>query len=175
MVNSKYLDFEHVDFESAPDLSQYNEDVSNYMFEWSRLMTKMWREKMARLRIVNTGGLADHIQQFDGFSNGKYVVKFEFRKYGYYVDAGVGRGFTAGNTGNLAIMDMTYRRLHNLDIPRKKGPRWGGGYTSGEPRKPREWFNAKWYYSIMNLKDDMVNIMGDAFKAMMISIKLDNE
>lgn len=150
----------------------YDEDLSSYIHEWSRLMEKMWQEKMARLRIVNTGGLASSLHSSDLYSAGSFSATFTFRQYGYYVDAGVGRGFTAGNGGNLAIMDMTYRRLHNLDIPRKKGPRWGGGWTSGEPRKPREWFNAKWYYSIMNLKDDMVNIMGDSFKAMITSITL---
>ena len=150
----------------------YDEDLSSYIHEWSRLMEKMWQEKMARLRIVNTGGLASSLHSSDLYGAGSFSATFTFRQYGHYVDAGVGRGFTAGNGGNLAIMDMTYRRLHNLDIPRKKGPRWGGGWTSGEPRKPREWFNAKWYYSIMNLKDDMRNIMGDAFKAMITSITL---
>lgn len=148
----------------------FNRDVDAYMRAWTQMMKVIWTEKMARLNVVSSGSL---IRSISGFSqsnaDGSSLARFKFLQYGYYVDAGTGTGFTAGNGGQLDIMDRTYRIKHRLDIPRKRGPKWGGGYTSGEPRKPKPWFNAKWFSSTMTLKDDIAKILGDDFRAMTIN------
>lgn len=81
---------------------------------------------------------------------------------------GVGNGYKKDNGGNLEILDPVYREEHGLNVPRKVGPKPGGYYTSGDPRKPREWFSRPYFASIMVLKEQMAYMYGEEFCGLLV-------
>ena len=76
---------------------------------------------------------------------------------------GTGREIKIGNPGDVKCLDPKYREEHNLNEPRKRGPKWGGGKTSGNPRESRRWFSTKYYRSVMRLKEFMADSIGEEF------------
>lgn len=143
-----------------------SEDIRKYQEAWASLMIDIWQEKVRMLRAVSKGGLLSSFSSSVAHSGTSVLITLKFAEYGFYVDSGTGYGFRKGNGGNAQVMDPAYRRKHRLDVPRKRGPGWGGGYTSGNPRKKRPWFNKKYYASVMKLKEAMERIYGDDFEGL---------
>ena len=129
---------------------------------WMTEMVAIFQEQIQRLSIIDKGILYRSFSTVykDGASR---QIVHQFIMYGIYQAAGVGRGFTKGNGGDLDIMNEAYREEHDLNKPRKRGPKWGGGYTSGNPRKPRDWFSKKYYASVMKLQDVEAEAYGDDY------------
>lgn len=141
------------------------DDLDLYAKAWTEKMIDIWDEKITMLGIVDTGALAGSLH---GTANGD-LLQFKFLQYGIYQDSGVGYGYK-GHNGDIPFLGDAYRIEHHLDEPRKVGPKWGGGYTSGTPRKPRHWFSRKWFASVMKLKIDMQRIIGSEFVGIVQSI-----
>lgn len=145
------------------------EDRIKYQEAWSEMMVTIWREKIERLHVIDTYAL--HQQMDQGIvrsTDAMSVIQHKFLEYGIYQDVGTGYGYKAGNKGQLDFLDPEYRYQNSLDEPRKRGPKWGGGYTSGNPRKPREWFSRAYYASIMVLKDEMAYMYGEEFCGLLV-------
>lgn len=129
-------------------------------------MIEIWREKQLDLQVYDTGSLAASMTEnvvHDGMSA---QIVMEFLRYGAYQAVGVGRGYIHNNGGDLPFLGAGYRREHHLDEPRKKGPAWGGGYTSGEPRHRRDWITPKLYASVMRMAEVMAQLTGQMGVAM---------
>lgn len=131
---------------------------------WAKMMVQIWRDKLEYFDIRRTGTLMGSFTEsvtHDGLSAN---IVMRFLRYGVYQAYGTGRGYISrekGNTGDLQFLDPAYRREHRLDVPRKVGPKWGGYYTSGEPRERRDWFNPKLYASVMRMKETMAHMVGE--------------
>lgn len=139
------------------------QDIRKWEDGWADMMVSIWRENILRLGIVDTRRLHDRMSYRVTETEGQVTIAHEFMLYGLYVARGVGQGFERGNPGDLPIMDKTYRKMHGLDKPRKRGPQWGGGYTSGKPRKKRDWFAEKYMRSIRVLTEVERSLYGNAY------------
>lgn len=146
-----------------------DEDRRKYQEAWAEMMVTIWREKIERLHVINTYSL--HHQITDNVissTDSVSTIQHKFLEYGIYQDMGVGNGYKKGNGGNLEILDPVYREGHGLNVPRKVGPKPGGYYTSGNPRKPREWFSRPYFASIMVLKEQMAYMYGEEFCGLLV-------
>lgn len=84
--------------------------------EWANICIERWIIKMGNLGISDTGTLINSFRNHvSRDANGDAAkIAMTFRMYGWYVDAGVGRGYGRGNGGDL-------------------------GFTP--KRRPRRWYN----------------------------------
>lgn len=110
---------------------------------WADIVIKIWRQKMVRFAIgayknnQNSNGehlftsFERHIMNATGGDQQK--IDFLFKKYGIFVDMGVGRGTPIGNLG---------------DVKTK--------------RKRKEWFSKVWYSEVMKLREYMAKQIGEA-------------
>lgn len=115
-----------------------------YIRDWVKTMILIWREKIERLRIMDTGRLHQSLDdQILEYGNGS-LINFTFVRYGIYQSLGVGNGYTHGNGGYLEILDPEYRREHKL----------------GKPRQRRDWIYKKLMMSRYNLIADLSRITG---------------
>lgn len=136
-------------------------DIDLYAQEWTRTQIIIWQEKLERLRVVRTGALHQSFRDAISSSAHAMSIRLVFWKYGIYQALGVGRGYAHDNGGDLQFLDREYRAQHRLDKPRRVGKKWGGYMTSGNPRKPRDWYSKKLYMSTMAMVEDMARILGD--------------
>lgn len=143
-------------------------ELNSYERGWTDFMVDIWHERQVMLQINDTGALRSSVSGSISGAEGQRQITHRFLLYGIYVSAGVGRGYTHGNGGDLEFLDPQYRKEHRLDRPRKKGPAWGGGYTSGKPRKPRDWFVRKYLYSMHRLMDKEAAFYGEAYQGTLI-------
>lgn len=146
--------------------NNFAEDLRAYQLAWTPKMVDIWEEKLLMLGVYDSGAL---VASLTGNVNGD-AMTFKFLTYGVYVDTGVGYLY-AGHGGDIPFLDDAYRFEHDLDVPRKVGPAWGGGYTSGKPRQKKPWFNQKFFASQMKLKADLQRIVGDAFVGIVRTIE----
>ena len=150
-------------------------DRIKYMDAWADMMVTIWHEKIERLHVIDTYYLHHSITSeiaADGYELN--VIRHKFAEYGIYQDVGVGREYAKDNGGDLKCLDYDYREEHGLNEPRKRGPRWGGGYTSGNPRQPREWFSRAYFASVMVLKEEMAYMYGEEFTGLLVD-KIEEE
>lgn len=133
---------------------------------WADMMIEIWREKIRRMKITDTYALMQEMSNKVSISSSSLTIQHKFMEYGVYQDIGVGYGYSLLNKGDqvgLKFLDKDYRHDNGLDKPKKVGPAWGGGYTSGKPRSKRNWMSKRYYASIMVLKDYEAFKYGDAF------------
>lgn len=110
-----------------------------------------WRERMKKARINGSGELyksfAHHV--FLDANGDLQKVVYTFHFYGWYVDAGTGRGYDHGNGGNLDF-------LADYNISRKH-------------RKPKRWYNHVWYGQFRKLLHIIAEELGEkAVEEMMV-------
>ncbi len=67
-------------------------EMEKYERDWSRLMVDIWREKIAKLNISDTGGLRESFEELVRTGT-VTTIEHRFMMYGLYVAAGVGNGF----------------------------------------------------------------------------------
>lgn len=124
------------------------EDRRKYEDAWSKMMVDIWREKIDRMRVVDTRTLRQQMtERVTESGSAMTTIQHRFMQYGIYQDCGVGRGYEKDNGGDLLILDKKYREKFNL----------------GEPRKPREWFSRAYFASVMVLKEQEAYMYGEEF------------
>ena len=134
--------------------------IDQWIDGWSDKMIEIWQEKQLDLQIYDTGALSKSLTedvQHEGMS--AHVV-MQFLQYGVYQALGVGYGYVRANGGDLPFLGAEYREKHHLNEPRKRGEGWGGGETSGEPRKRRDWITPKLYSSVLKMAEVMAQLTG---------------
>ena len=146
------------------------QDIREWEKGWAEMMVTIWRENMLRLGIVDTGHLQRTLSHNVADASGQITIAHEFMLYGIYVARGVGKGYTRGNGGDLEILDKSYRKAHGLNKPRKRGPKWGGGMTSGKPRKKRDWFSRRYLRSLYVLSEVERDLYGAAYMGTMSNV-----
>lgn len=158
------------------------DDLLRYERGWANAMGDYWRERMERLRTIDTGRLyasiKAHLEQ-----GSVTTIEHNFLQYGIYVAAGVGPAhewykWTKAqggekvhriNNGDLNFLGDEYRRDNNLNKPKKVGPAWGGRVAGGEPKGRRDWFSQKYYSSVMKLNEHEATFYGDRYNGLMAS------
>lgn len=127
-----------------------NNDFQEYLYAWAAMMVNIWEEKLIMLDIRDKGELYDsfihHVLIHSGGDQAK--MEFAFNQYGFYVNAGVGKEVSKGNSGDLIDVSH-YNMKRNI---------WELA------RKPKPWFDKSWYRSIYALKRDVGKIYGDKAK-----------
>lgn len=135
------------------------EDRRKYEEAWSKMMIDIWREKIDRLRVVDTRTLRQQMtERVTEGGSAMTTIQHRFMMYGIYQDCGVGRGYdidgkvykdgrVGNNKGSLELLDDNYRIEHGL----------------GEARKPREWFSRAYFASVMVLKEQEAYMYGEEF------------
>lgn len=110
-------------------------DNDKWLDGWGQMLVDIWREKIGRLRIYDTGNLYNSVALMNFVvGDATYHADFTFPAYGIYVDKGTGREFSRGNGGDL-------------------------GFTP--TREPQRWYSPKFYASFMRLKEFMEYQYGD--------------
>lgn len=140
-------------------------------------MVDIWQERISKLKVIDSGSLWRSPLELPVRADGRFYdisLSQKFLEYGIWQDLGVGREIPIGNPGDVKCLDPLYREEHNLNEPRKRGKKWGGGKTSGNPRERRRWFSTKYYSSVMNLRDFMAESLGHEFVGMFANLDADD-
>lgn len=119
--------------------------------KFAQYTIERWRERMKKVRIGGSGELyrsfAHHVY-LDANGDLQKVV-YTFHLYGWYVDAGVGKGYRHGNGGDLKSLDP-----------------WNKGEGH---RKKKRWYNKTWYGQFRKLLHMMAETVGyKAVEEMMV-------
>lgn len=150
-------------------------DILEYERGWTDFMNEIWREKIKKLRVYDTGNLYRSLQGVV-HPGPNTTIEHKFLLYGIYVAAGVGHGFEHGNRGDLPFLGAAYRQEHGLDKPKAVGPAWskaglrlphdelGRVIAGGRPLKPRDWYVPKYRYSLIRLGETEANYYGSSFQ-----------
>lgn len=149
------------------------EERRKHVESWNKTMINMWQESIHKLGVIDTGRLyrSPIVVRLD--HDGRWMsldIGFEFLEYGIWQHFGKGGEYSLDNGGDLEFLDKDYRREHGLNKPRKRGPKWGGGSTSGRVRKARPWFAKSFYKSVAHLKGFMASSVGREFVGLFADI-----
>ena len=118
-----------------------DEDRKKYQEAWAEMMVTIWREKIERLHVINTYSLHQQIRDnVISSTDSVSTIQHKFLEYGIYQE-------------------------RDLSVVSSKP---GGYYTSGNPRKPREWFSRPYFASIMVLKEQMAYMYGEEFCGLLV-------
>lgn len=115
------------------------EERRRYVTAFNSTMIKIWRERIALLKVIDTGALYRSVLAVGMTADGKVTqvtLSQRFNTYGIFQDYGTGREVPRGNPG---------------DIGRDK------------VRQRRKWFSTKYYASVMNLKEFFADNLGRDF------------
>lgn len=145
-------------------------DIRKWERGWAEMMINIWQENILHLGIVDTGTLHDSMSKNITNNSGQITIAHQFMLYGLYVAHGTGRGYSRNNGGDLDFLDPSYRAVNDLNRPRKKGPAWGGGYTSGNPRTRRNWFSGAYLRSLYVLSNVERALYGHAYMGTMSNV-----
>lgn len=107
-----------------------------YVAAFNGEMIKIWKERIALLKVIDTGALYNSIISLKSFSNpdaSDIEMTWGFNAYGLYQELGTGREMYRGNPG---------------DIGRPKA------------RQRRPWLGKAFYSSMMNIKEFMAGSLG---------------
>lgn len=163
------------------------EQLDAYNEGWAEMMVTIMGEQIERLKISDTGALTSSIKELVQ-TGSVTTIEHRFLMYGLYAAAGVGKGFVHGNGGDLLFMGDKYRQAHGyrekqvgaglsakaMMSPKfdRKTVRFGknagmeAALTSGEPRKARDWFFKKYYYSLHRLNETNAGFFGAAYQGL---------
>ena len=147
------------------------EERRKWIEGWNTTMVDIWTERMALLGIADTKSLIRSTKSLPVKADGRCLnlhLAQSFLEYGLWQDLGTGREIPLGNPGDVKYRDPEYRREHGLDRPKQRGRKWGGGFTSGNPRLPRRWFSVRYYKSVLKLRDFMAASLGHDFSHMIV-------
>lgn len=121
------------------------EERRKYVTAFNATMIKIWQERIALLRVVDTGQLYRSVVAVGLTTDGKVTevtLSQAFNLYGIYQDYGTGREVPRGNSGDI-------------------------GRDKVRPR--RRWFSTKYFASVMNLKEFFSDNLGRDFCGIMSS------
>lgn len=132
---------------------QLSDARRRYVDAFDDTMIKIWQEKIVALKIIDTGALFSSVTSLPPIilksDYSSFTLKQDFLLYGLYQDLGVGREVWRGNGGDIS-------RHFNADGTRMRVEK---------VRQRRRWFSKKYFASTMNLKDFMLDNLGQRFFA----------
>ena len=115
---------------------QATTNKNDYYRAWAKMMVTIWQDKIAQLRVRETGELFSSFMTEVVTQSGGDIDKifYSYLYYGRMVDMGVGRGVTMADAG------------------------------SGSGRKRKPWYNKSWYHSIKVLTEKRAELYGEDFQ-----------
>lgn len=116
-------------------------DREKYLDAWAETMITIWKDRIRSLNIGDTHDLYTSFSRELLRQSGGDVAKIRhgFNYYGSFVDMGVGSGVRLEDAG------------HD----------W--------KRRPKPWFNKKYYASVMSLREMMAELYGEEFTRICIT------
>lgn len=167
------------------------QDQQAYSSAWAGKMADIWQERIARLRLVDTGQLLRSVSAMVT-PGAETSIELSFMAYGIHVARGVGRNFLRSRQGGGTVPFLLpggeqYRREHGLDKPKPIGPAWHRSKNSpgsaskreagGRPMRydptsstyrPRDFYSSPLYRSRIVLGEAMRRIYGQAFQGLLV-------
>lgn len=119
---------------------QQNGNPNDYYKAWAKMMVTIWQDKIAQLKVRDTGELFASFQTAVQAQSGGDIDKIvhSYLYYGRMVDMGVGRGVTKAEAGK------------------------------GSGRKIKPWYNKAYFHSIMVLTEKRAEMYGEEFQALIM-------
>lgn len=124
---------------NPPSGSEAIEERRKYVTAFNSTMIKIWQERIALLKVVDTGQLYRSTVAVGLSADGcitEVKLSQAFNLYGIYQDYGTGRETPRGNSGDIG---------------------------RGKVRQRRRWFSTKYFASVMNLKEFFSDNLGREF------------
>ena len=111
---------------------------------WAFYTIKIWKEKLQKLRIGQTGALeSSFLKEVIGTPKGGVIsIQFSFLYTGKFVDMGVGKGTKIGGVSE----NRTSRALE--------------GKMLGNRRRPKKWYGRTFYAEVATLKEILAKEYG---------------
>lgn len=129
------------------------EQKKKWLSNWEQTMITIWRDRMRKYKVWNTGALYESVSgkkpSFGGKDASQVKIIHNFLTYGIFVDMGTGKEFGGPR----------YKETDNTHIK--------GQLINTPKRKPKPWLSKAYYRSIMVARDFMIEAYGDKFKAIM--------
>lgn len=123
-------------------------DINLTLKAWADIVISKLKNNIDELDVRDLGNLDNSILHTLLINAGTDIdkIEFSFKLYGIYVDMGVGKEFSRGNSGDT-------------------------GYDKGlDPkRKPKEWFSRKYYGQVMKLREILIEKYSKAITWSMIN------
>jgi len=112
---------------------------------WAKITVKVWKEKLTKLKCVNSGKLLNSfIHNVVSQANGDVLkIEFAFLYYGKFVDMGVGKGVPIGGVKENA----TSRKLE--------------GKMLGNLRRPKKWYSKVFSHEVKRLTEILAKQYAD--------------
>lgn len=161
--------------------------IDAYNRGWARFLVDILQEEIDKLSVNDTGRLKRSI---DYAVHGTETLEHKFLLYGIYVSAGVGKGFTYGNGGDLLFMGDRYRnangygvkqvgaglsenamlspKFEHITVQHGKNAGKTAALTRGK-RKKEDWFMRKYYYQLQRLNEKQALMYGEAYQGLVSS------
>lgn len=115
------------------------EEREKFVFAFNRTMITIWCEQITLLNVIDTGRLLRSLKALPVRADGRFIeigLSQSFLEYGLWQNFGTGKEFPRGNSGDL-------------------------GRERKRQKKP--WFSRKYYASVMNLRDFLVDNIAHEF------------
>lgn len=129
--------------------------VEQFQEQWARKMVDIWTDRLEMLGAIRTGNLHGSVSLMgQSISQEESQLTFQFLRYGIYVDAGTGRGYTRGNGGDLYFLAKDYRKEHKL----------------GQPRQKKPWFSRSWRISLRIMANYMQRKLGEEYTGLFAAL-----
>lgn len=119
-------------------------DINDTIAAWADIVIEKWHAKITELKVYDKGNLDHSLMQELLVNAGSDIdkVEFSFKLYGQFVDMGVGKEMSKGNSGDL-------------------------GFTPIRQAKP--WFSKKYYGQVMRLREILMEQYSKAITFSMIN------
>lgn len=115
------------------------EEREKFVFAFNRTMITIWCEQITLLNVIDTGRLLRSLKALPVRADGRFIeigLSQSFLEYGLWQNFGTGKEIPRGNPGDL-------------------------GRERKRQKKP--WFSRKYYASVMNLRDFLVDNIAHEF------------
>lgn len=120
-------------------------DINETISAWADIVIEKWRAKITELKVFDQGYLYDSflIDMVRNAGADIDKLEFSFKLYGIFVDMGVGREISRGNSGDLGFTPV---------------------------RKPKEWFSKKYYGQVMKLRELLIEKYSKSITAILTNM-----
>jgi|GEM_PF-698714 len=119
-------------------------DINQTIEAWADIVLEKWHAKITELKVFDKGNLNNSLLHDFLVNAGDDIdkIEFSFKLYGIFVDMGVGKELSKGNSGDM-------------------------GHTP--TRKPKEWYSKKYYGQVMRLREILMEQYSRAITFSMIN------
>lgn len=127
-------------------------DINLTLKAWADIVISKLKNNIDELDVRDLGNLDNSILHTLLVNAGTDIdkIEFSFKLYGIYVDMGVGKELSRGNSGDLEFAGED-------------------GWTRPTKRKPKEWFSRKYYGQVMKLREILIEKYSKAITWSMIN------